>query len=151
MNKLTGRPLTPPAIRFEKFLCYTGDCIVWTGFLDKDGYGIFRADPHIENKRMAHRFSYEQLSGPIPRGMVINHLCRNRSCVNAGRLEVVTNAENILHVSSLNIAKLNKDKTHCKRGHAFTPDNLLPSIKTGRACKICRRNFEKNCRRKIKQ
>jgi hypothetical protein len=78
--------------------------------------------------------------------MVINHLCRNKSCVNAGHMEVTTNSGNTLHPASLSPARINKDKTHCKRGHALTPDNIyIQPGKYGvqRICRTCARAYWK--------
>lgn len=66
-------------------------CWEWDGTLSVEGYGVFR-----ENYRQikAHRWTYEQFVGPIPDGLTIDHLCRNRRCVNPAHLEPVTAGEN---------------------------------------------------------
>lgn len=89
-----GRPLTDPAARFwAKVDRTTGDaCWPWTARLDRDGYGTLKM-PTGRSIR-AHRFAYELLVGPIPEGLVIDHLCRNRRCVNPAHLEPVTAEEN---------------------------------------------------------
>jgi hypothetical protein len=109
-------------------------CWEWTAAKYKDGYGNFRFDEH--NHR-AHRLSYEYLVGPIPAGLVIDHLCRNIVCVNPDHLEPVTPRENILRGQTLPAA--NARKTHCAHGHPLSGPNLYLEPKNGkRHCRICR-------------
>jgi hypothetical protein len=108
-------------------------CWMWTACLNRKdgrGYGLFGA---FGTQFLAHRFAYEALVGPIPEGMTIDHLCRNRRCVNPAHLEPVTNEEN-LRRSPL----VNAQKTHCKSGHELTPDNIRPNGR-GRQCIRCAR------------
>lgn len=111
------------------------NCWLWLGGLDKDGYGHFKV-----NKKtiQAHRFSYEHHKGPIPDGLVIDHLCRNPSCVNPEHLEAVTHKENLnrgIHRNSI--------KTHCKNNHKFTPENTHVDKNGWRYCRECRREYDK--------
>lgn len=120
-----------------------GDCWGWDS-THLDGYGQYRI---TENRRRrtvaAHRYSYEQLIGPIPAGLELDHLCRNRGCVNPYHLDPVTHAVNAAR--SPLMGKANGLKTHCKRGHEFTPENTRVARQmngysgTGRWCRACDR------------
>lgn len=116
--------------RFWAKVARTEACWLWLGAQDLQGYGRLGA-------RLAHRVSYELFSGPIPEGLEIDHLCRVRSCVNPAHLEPVTHQENMSR-SSL-IGAHNRDKTHCKRGHEFTPESTRLHLDGARACRICER------------
>lgn len=117
-------------------------CIVWTGAKNDRGYGWF----HANNKMIkAHRWVYEYRKGPIPAGLVIDHLCRNPSCVNPDHLEVVTAAENTRRGNSP--VPKNALKTHCLRGHEYTPENTL-KMPGGRNCRVCKRTWRERARAK---
>lgn len=109
-------------------------CWIWDGCLNSWGYGRFNVG---EEYVAAHRFAYTQFKGPIPDGLTIDHLCRNRNCVNPNHLEAVTVKVNVLRGNT--IQALNASKTHCKRGHEFTPENTYNQPGGGRMCKACHR------------
>lgn len=70
-----------------------GECWVWAGRMNRNDYGRIY---HEGDERMAHRVAYEAFKGPIPDGMLLDHLCRTRCCVNPNHLEPVTHSENTL-------------------------------------------------------
>jgi hypothetical protein len=111
------------------------ECWPWLGGKILSGYGSFKWDGRVQG---AHRAAYEILVGPIPEGLYIDHLCRNPNCVNPAHLEPVTNWENVRRSPIANAA-VNARKTHCIRGHEFTPENTYYRVGGGRTCQVCRR------------
>lgn len=110
-------------------------CWDWLGYHDPQGYahcGAFKAEG---GGGYGHRVAYVLTNGPIAKGLCIDHLCRNRGCLNPAHLEAVTPRENILR-SPVQVAALNARKTHCKRGHPFAGDNLVTDGRS-RRCLAC--------------
>jgi len=115
------------------------ECWPWTGVLTDEGYGRFWVSR--SSRPMAHRVAYQALVGPVPDGMQLDHLCRNRACCNPEHLEPVSSAENTRRGESP--AALNRRKTHCHRGHPLTPDNVYERTdRPGRMCRQCRRDAQ---------
>ena len=114
----------------------TESCWLWTAALNmpeemNGGYGYW-------NNRVAHRLAYEQLVGPIPEGMVLDHLCRVRRCVNPEHLEVVDRRTN--NRRGVGFAGQNAAKTHCPQGHPYSEENLVNLASGFRRCKQCKRD-----------
>lgn len=118
------------------------DCWEWDGVLLSNGYAIFQSG----GKRiLAHRYSYELHVGPIPDGLVIDHLCRNRRCVNPDHLEPVTQAENARRGFSPPALAARKD--HCIRGHLYTTENTRISRRGWRTCLTCENDLRRTKRK----
>jgi hypothetical protein len=135
----------PHEDRFMRFVTMTPSCWLWTGTKDHDGYGQFSI---FHQQYRAHRVAYEIAYGPMPLGLVIDHLCRNRGCVNPCHLELVTPLENVLR--SEGITAVNLRKTHCVNGHPLFGENVRP-WKGHRLCKACDRKRGDEYRRRLGQ
>lgn len=107
----------PPIDRFmEKIKKLENGCWEWTASKYQSGYGSFKMDGRVIP---SHRFSYQYFRGSIPPNLVIDHLCRNRACVNPDHLEVVDNKTNILR--GVGMGARWARRTHCSRGHKLPP------------------------------
>lgn len=127
------KPRERPEDRFWSRVEKTDGCWIWTGGCIK-GYGAFWYEGR--NVR-AHRYAYELLVGPIPEGLTLDHLCRNKPCVNPAHLEPVTVGENVLR--SEGITALHARKTACPQGHPYDEANTLVKPSGARACRACAR------------
>ena len=126
--------------RFFSKIDKTNSCWNWIGSIQNDGYSAF----WLHGKSIsAHRLSYELFIGKIPNDMVIDHLCRNRKCVNPKHLECVTQRINLLRGNT--IQSENAMKTECKNGHPLSDNNLDKSqLRHGhRVCKICLNEYRR--------
>lgn len=123
-------------------------CWVWTGHLDKDGYGRFWYEG---SNKAAHRYGYRVQVGEIPEGLQTDHLCRNRACVRGDHLEPVTGKVNIERGET---GLANEAKTHCPQGHEYTDENTMEFRQTngfgstGRRCLTCHREQSRRASRK---
>lgn len=108
-------------------------CWVWKGSKHVRGYGHIWVDGSLQ---YVHRVVYESMVGPVPSGLVLDHLCRNTSCCNPDHLDPVTQRENTLRGVSL--FAVNAAKTHCPKGHAYNETNTW-WYDGRRYCRACRR------------
>ena len=122
------------------------ECWEWTGATNRDGYGILW-NQGSSGYAPAHRIAYELLVGTIPNDAVIDHLCRNRRCVNPDHLQPVSIGTNVLR--GVGVTATNARKTHCKHGHEFTPENTYVDKQGGRQCKTC--SIESHRRRRAQK
>ena len=145
-----GRPLTslrvrvPLGKRYRKIQCpnhglVKGLCWEWLFSKTWGGYGQLYYDGRYY---LAHRLMWERANGPIPKGLVVDHICRNRACCNPAHLRIVTRQVNVTeNVVGARWQKL-KARTHCKHGHEFTPENTSYA-KDGRRCRAYSRACKK--------
>lgn len=113
------------------------ECWPYGGTLTKPGYGLMSlAGVQV----FAHRLSYTLLRGLIPEGLQLDHLCKNRRCINPNHLEPVTFVENVRR--ELAPASVNRRKTHCNDGHELSGDNLHV-YRGKRYCRTCRRDRQR--------
>ncbi len=130
----------PESLRFWSKVTKSEGCWEWVGARVASGYGSFR----LANGRTgsAHRWAYEDASGPIPEALELDHLCGNRSCVNPAHLEPVTHHENVLRGRH----NQNDGKTMCKYGHDLRGENLRMEPDGRRACRACGRRRQSEYR-----
>lgn len=124
--------------RFFHSASVTAECWEWTGYIKPNGYGQFH--PAHGQTAYAHRWSFQSFVGEIPHGLQIDHLCRNRKCVNPDHLEPVTNVENMRRAPVNGGGLFHAAKTHCIRGHEFAPDNTY-SHNGKRHCRACKKEY----------
>jgi hypothetical protein len=127
------------ATRFWSKVVEDGDCWAWTGALTR-GYGRFTTRREgVTTWHAAYRWAYEQMVGEIPKGLDLDHLCRNRACVNPYHLDPVTRGVNVSRADHSVQGAYNREKTHCPQGHPYEGDNLRITKKGSRVCVTCAR------------
>lgn len=124
-NGRSMKPVINDEARFWSMVDKTENCWLWQGALRR-GYGQYRLWGRSWG---VHQIAYKLLRGEIPETMTIDHLCRVKNCVNPEHMELVTGGENT--------RRANATRTHCKRGHEFTPENTV-QLPLGRGCRTCR-------------
>lgn len=145
-----GDPLasgrTPKTLRerFEsKVIRAENGCWEWSGsHFQATGYAIFNVPSDRDGRwrpATGHRVSYELHVGPIPDGLSIDHLCRNRGCVNPAHLEPVTTRVNMLRGEAPSAVSVRENR--CLQGHEFTPENTYTKPNGKRQCRECLRAY----------
>lgn len=114
----------------------SGDCWLWTKFVNSNGYGRLT---YRRKQYSAHRIAFLLAVGDIPPGLNVLHRCDNPPCVRPDHLFLGTQADNMRDMAQKNRhwSKV-KPKTHCIRGHEYTPKNTYYDNRHWRQCKICR-------------
>jgi len=131
------------AVRFWAKVDQSGDCWLWTGSHQPNGYPKFHA---AIGGGYAHRASYVLNVGPIPEGVTIDHICNHPSCVRPDHLRLATQQENILR--STGPAAVNARKTHCINGHSLA-DAYIAKHSVRRQCRQCSTDKGKAYRAKL--
>ena len=117
-------------------------CWEWQGCQTSAGYGQLSQNRQ-SHALYAHRFAYEYFNNTsIPKDLEVDHLCRNRNCVNPDHLELVSHQENILR--GIGIIAMNARKTHCPQGHPYDKKNTYfrPSHPNYRECRQCHKIYD---------
>lgn len=130
------RHLLPVKVRFWSKVNKTESCWLWTGSKHSSGYGYISIDGKLT---LTHRVSYELLVGLIPEGLVLDHSCHVRNCVNPSHLEPVTIEENSRRQLPHLRPKTYKKRDSCRRGHVFSTENSYIRPDGKRDCKLCKR------------
>lgn len=140
--------MRPASERFWAFVIPEpmSGCWIWLG-ARSDGWGMFRPISAQRGGAMvqAHRWAYEHFVGSVPSDLEIDHVCRNRSCVNPAHLEAVTHVVNVrrgaagAHMSA---------RTHCPAGHQYSEANTYQHPQNGRQCRVCNNRKQRAARAK---
>lgn len=125
-------------VKWEMRDCgYEAPCRIWLGRKQEGGHGRL-ANRHALSlgETLTHRIAWVEENGPIPHGMHLHHLCKVPACGRVDHLKLVTPAEHAaFHPRPV--------RTHCPKGHEFTPENMIPSKVGARICRICRREHDR--------
>lgn len=125
----------PP--RFWSKVDHSSGCWIWTASLNNQGYAMFGVNGRM---RTAHRYAYEVLVGAVPSGLELDHLCRNRACVNPDHLEPVTRTVNVRRgLAPAVAATRHLAVTHCPQGHPYDAANTYIRKSGARQCRACHR------------
>lgn len=137
-----GRPAIPAKEKILKNIRLNENgCWLWVGKLNKNGYSTLS---HMDQTVSGHRLSFETFRYKIPKNKVIDHICRVTACVNPEHLDAVSIKDNNRRAKNLN-----REKTHCKRGHEYTNENTyVEHNNKGHTSRQCRKCNALNARRR---
>ena len=125
--------------RIKRLITLENECWVWKGPQTPNGYGKHKVGPG-KRERVIHRILWEHHKDqPIPEGLELDHLCRNRLCCNPDHFEAVTGSVNTFRQDHANRAK-----THCPKGHEYTEETTRKTPDGKRVCKICDRDRKRS-------
>lgn len=110
-------------------------CMEWMAYRDRHGYGKINMGGRKGRVEFAHRVTYRALVGEIPNHLVLDHVCRNTSCVRPDHLEPVTQRENVRRGDA---GAHHTIKTHCPAGHPYKGANLYVRTRSNGGNRICR-------------
>ena len=129
-------------------VCENTRCWEWLGAKSPGGYGRFSWKGKCT---VSHRVAYVALVGEVPKGLELDHLCRNRSCCNPQHLEPVSRSENVRRGDLVKVTlERHAAITHCPKGHEYTEENTYRH-RNARYCRKCHADRERERRHRARK
>ncbi len=133
---------TPEERLAKRYAVNADGCWIWQSGLNPGGYGQFRFNGRQVG---AHRAAYLMFRGPIAHGLDLDHLCRNRACVNPAHLEPVARSENLRRGE---VGQWNRATERCPKGHPYDEANTYHDPRGWRGCRMCRNEAARRYKRR---